>query len=167
MKKLMCMLVGMAMSVSLAGCAGQEDDLHYDETLANLSFTGFWLYDAGTTCTVGGTTMHCCPDGMAMIGAHIINNVFKCAQLTGTASIRFRDTSTVRNSMHACPSGSIMVGLHVGLNQLACQFPSPGPTFEFTDGNPPLNDGYPMHICPSSYAMAGIHVNNNLFTCDF
>lgn len=60
-----------------------------------------------------------------------------------------------------------MVGLHVDRNELACQTPSPTPSFEYVDGNPPTADNYPMHVCPSDYAMAGIHVNNNLFTCAF
>jgi hypothetical protein len=68
--------------------------------------------------------------------------------------------------MHACPFGAVMIGLNTEHNWLACVFPSPPPTFEFVDGNPPTSDGV-MHVCPAGFAMAGIHVGNNLFTCDF
>lgn len=148
----------------LAGGCSDTAEYQYDESVASLSFTGFFVYDAGTQCTVGGGTMHCCPAGSAMIGAHVNNNVFKCAILTSAAGTRFLDVGTQRNGMHACPPGNIMVGLHVNNNWLACQAPSPGPTFEFVDGT--TQDAFPMHVCPSNFAMGGIHVGGNLFTCD-
>jgi hypothetical protein len=166
------MILGLALAGMLAGCAVTDDGSETAEGTSALSFTSLVVYDAGTTCTVAtsvGTTatMHCCPNGMAMIGAQVDKNVFKCAQLTGVSTGRFLDTNTVRNNMHACPQNAVMVGLHAGRNLLACQFPAPTPTFEFVDGNPPTTDGFPMHVCPPQYAMAGIHVDNNLFTCDF
>lgn len=166
-RQLVCRLVGLTMLLPFTGCGGPDDDLEYDEAISALNFTGFFIYDAGTTCSVGGATMHCCPSDMAMIGAHVDNNVFKCAQLKAVGGGPFLDVGTERNGMHACPSGTVMVGLHVDNNQLACQAPSPGPFFEYVDGNPPTADSYPMHICPSGYAMGGIHVDHNFFTCDF
>jgi len=158
--------VALAMLTSLAGC-GVEDDAAYDESSSALSVTGPTIYDSATTCVVGGLSMHCCPPGMAMIGAHVKLNVFKCQQLTGFATGPFQDVETKRNGMHTCPDGAVMVGLHVGADRLACRVPNPQPSFELVDGNPPHNDTFPMHVCPPSYAMAGIQVNKNLFTCDF
>lgn len=150
-----------------AGCATQEDE-HQDEATSELQMTGRSLYDAGTLCTVGGVTMHCCPDGWVMIGASVSKNNFKCGELSSPPPAnRVLDVSTLRNNMHACPPGMVMVGLSVSKNNLACQSTTPAETFEYVDGNPPLNDSFPMHICPSGYAMAGISVSLNLFNCDF
>jgi hypothetical protein len=157
--------IGLVMVVAFAGCGGVDDGYEYDETMQALNFTGSVIYDAGFLCTVGGTTMHCCPPGYAMIGARVDRNVFKCGQLT-VAGGQFLDIGTVRNGMHACPAATVMVGFHAGKNQLACQAPSPAPSFEYVDGVPSTTDSYPMHICPGGYAMAGIHLNNDLFTCD-
>ena len=138
-------------------------ELQFDEALSSLIFTGHWVYDAGTACTVEGTTMHCCPSGMAMIGIHASRNIFKCAELREAARNSFLDTNTVRNSMHACPRNRVMVGFHQDLNRLACQTPNPTPLFEFVDGT--TNDVFPMHVCPENHAMSGIHVELNLLTC--
>lgn len=153
---------------ALTGCAGEADDPGggFDESLAesSLTFTGFWVYDAGTQCTVGGATMHCCPTGYAMIGAHVDHNVFKCAQVSYGLGGRFLDVATQRNGMHACPYGALMTGLHVAWNYLTCQYPYEGVASEYVDGG--TQDGYPMHVCgPGGYAMSGIHVAQNRFTC--
>jgi len=101
-----------------------------------------------------------------MIGAHVDNNVFKCAQLQTSPGYRYLDAGTQRNGMHACPYGSVMAGLHVDRNLLACQLPGTPVTSEYVDGNPATQDGYPMHVCGSGgYGMSGIRVDYNLFTC--
>lgn len=152
-----------------AGCgAPPEDEVEFDVEVAksSLSFTGQVVYDAGSRCTVSGNTMHCCPAGYAMIGAHLGNDVFKCAQLSSTSGSRFINVAGRRNGMHACPLGSVMVGLHVSNDYLACQYPGTSAVSEYVDGNPGTNDSYPMHVCGSGgYAMSGIHVSNNLFNC--
>lgn len=172
-------LIGRRLSIVLAlaafaatGCSAAPQEVgegEAAESSAAVSFTGATLYDsAPTQCTVGGATMHCCPTGYAMVGAHLGNNVFKCKQLTSVNGPRFLDVGTVRNGMHACPFGSVMVGLHEAANYLACQYPGTAAWFEYVDGNPPTADSYPMHVCGgSSYAMSGIHAANNLFTCAF
>ncbi|RKH63194.1 hypothetical protein D7V93_09100 [Corallococcus llansteffanensis] len=153
----------------IAGCgATPEDEAEFDVKVAesSLSFTGWVVYDAGTRCTVGGSTMHCCPTGYAMIGAHLSNDVFKCAQLSSTSGSRFLDAGGRRNGMHACPYGSVMVGLHVSNDYLACQYPGTSVVSEYVDGDPGTKDSYPMHVCGAGgYAMSGIHVSNNLFNC--
>lgn len=159
--------VALVVAVSSCGSQGEEEGFDVGLTQSALSLTGHWVYDAGTQCTVNGVTMHCCPSGYAMIGAHIDKNVFKCAQLTAMAGSRYLDAGTQRNGMHACPWGSVMVGLHAGRNMLACQRPSTSPYFEYVDGNPATQDGYPMHAWPNGYAMAGIHDGKNLFSCDY
>jgi len=160
MNRIVFLLIGV-----LAGCGAEGETAQYDESVASLSFTGDRVYDAGTLCTVGGHTMHCCEAGWAMIGVHLAQNVFKCAKLTSTAGDRFLDVGTIRNAMHACPRGTVMVGYHDNDNLLACETPVPDVSDEFVDGNPLLNDGFPMHVCPDSYAMAGIHTGHNQFTC--
>ncbi len=124
-----------------------------------------------TQCTVsnGSTsdTMHCCPSGYAMVGAHIGQNVFKCGRIVSPNGPAKLDTGTQRYSMHACPYGSVMVGLDVGANRLACQ-----PTVTNTVVGEWLDTGsqdlYPMHVCnPSdtSAGMSGIDVGGNRLLC--
>ena len=127
-----------------------------------------WLYDAGTDCRSvygilgelgsGGqyppVNTHCCPPGMAMTGAHIASNTFKCAPIHGGLSHAYLDwgscaglfgaTCTQRNGMHACKQGTVMVGVNVGINQLICAQPSEGVQFEYVDGG--TQDGF-MHVC--------------------
>jgi hypothetical protein len=145
-----------------AESGGTEEIGSVDSSLINL---GGVFYDSGTQCTVGGGTMHCCPSGSVMIGAHVNDNVFKCAWLGSTPGPRFLDVGTQRNSMHACPFGQLMVGLHAANNWLVCQNPGTTVQFEYVDTG--TQDGYPMHVCASGYAMAGIHVAQNRFSCDF
>jgi hypothetical protein len=162
------MIAGAALAM-MAGCGELSDEVDLEEAESPSSFAGEPVYDAGTLCTRGGVTMHCCPTDYVMIGAHIDNNVFKCAPLAGTPGRRFADFRTNRNGMHACPVGSVMAGLHVDRNVLTCQSWSPGVVSEYVDGNPATVDAYPMHVCGAGiadeYAMTGIHVDRNLFTC--
>ena len=129
-------------------------------------------YDRTTVCTAGSVTMHCCPRGYVMVGAHLGDNVFKCGRPTdGLLGLTYADFTTQRNGMRACPVGMLMVGLHSGRNVLACQSPLVSAPTEVVDGNPPTTDGY-MHVCPSdllrgSSAMAGINFSSDRFTCRF
>ena len=126
-----------------------------------------------TVCSVGGVAMHCCRQNEAMIGAHLGDNVFKCAPLASDelSGSRFPDFSNFVNGTHQCPSGAVMVGLHVASNVLACQLLPRAATNTLYD--PPLGggsvtaDSYPMHVCPSSvnFAMSGIDIPNNRFFC--
>jgi hypothetical protein len=133
---------------------------------SNIFYDG--LNGNATQCLVGGVVMHCCPRGSAMIGARVDQNVFKCAQLVDSSgAITLNpDPGTQRNGMHSCPFGSVMVGLRADHNALACQtIPSDHINFEFVDGNPPTEDGFPMHVCPSPAAMTGIRIDRNLLNC--
>lgn len=140
-----------------------------------------------TTCTVSdvtgrSATMHCCPKGFAMTGAHLDRNVFKCSPLHWTIAregiLRFLDSSTAITvggvTMHGCPSPSLMVGFHKDLNLLACMelkdstfgFPYlPEDVRRSLDAG--TTDQFPMHVCKAGGAMAGIHVDQNKFTCEF
>jgi len=165
-------LVALA-TLGLASCA--TDDLPQTaEHDSDLNLTGSFIYDSGTQCSAGGATMHCCPAGYVMLGAHVDNNVFKCGQVTGFADSRASlDLFTQRNGMHACPPGLVMVGLHADQNWLACRQPAVSPIFEFVDTGTQDPNGPPMHVCAVSpltgalSAMAGIRVDQNKFTCDF
>jgi hypothetical protein len=123
--------------------------------------------DYSTACTVGGTTMHCCPDGTAMVGLRYDQNVLKCAYLTQPGGARSLDTGTVRNNMHVCPFGQVMVGLHGDLNQLACQTIPGNPITSERVTDYTTSDGY-MHTCDSTVltsAMSGVRLDQDLFTC--
>jgi hypothetical protein len=161
----------LAVSLFFGACGAQPGDTGSGESAeigsleSSLISLGGTFYDSGTQCTVGGATMHCCPSGSVMIGAHVANNVFKCAWLGSSPGARSLDLGTQRNSMHACPFGQLMVGLHAVNNWLVCQNPGTTVQFEYVDTG--TQDGYPMHVCSSGYAMAGIHVDQNRFTCDY
>lgn len=160
------MLASLA-TLCLASCA-VDDAPQTEEHDSELNLTGAFIYDSGTQCSAGGATMHCCPSGYVMIGAHVDNNVFKCGQVTGFAtSFVALDAFTQRNGMHACPQGWVMVGLHANNNWLACRQPATAPVFEFVDTGTQDPNGYPMHVCPSGSAMGGIRIDQNKFTCDF
>ena len=173
--KLPVTLLGLALLLPEIGCATVADDdedpavsaATSDLTLTNPHYDpprGSGLRD--TLCTVDGVTMHCCPLGQAMIGVHVIDDVFKCATLANLIGPPFADRTTSRNGMHTCPMGSVMVGLHVGANVLACRVTSPPttPSGEFIDF---LSFDDYMHVCgTATSAMAGIHVMGNRLTCD-
>lgn len=153
--------MALLLLVSCAVEGEQEDQAVSDITLGPATYNGTGR------CTVSGTTMHCCPGGMAMIGAHLDKDVFKCAGVTTLVGARFVDSSTLRNGMHCCPQGSVMVGLHVDQNKLLCQAVSPTPlrSGEFVDFT--SRDSFVMHVCGRADAvMAGIHVDGDWFTCD-
>jgi hypothetical protein len=153
-------LLALACAPSCVGDTAEQSGQEVSELSIGPSF-----YDSATPCSVGGAVMHCCPDGTAMIGAHVGENVFKCGAISGEGwGIRFLDIATARNKMHACPWGTVMVGLHVGNNWLACQSPPTPPVFEYVDS---VTQDPRMHTCAIGSAMGGIHVGANLFTCDF
>jgi hypothetical protein len=167
------------------GCSAQgpESPEDYGAVAQPLEFTSAIVYDPGTVqyvydpSTATWMGLHTCPSGSVMIGAHIGNNVWKCAQVpAGSLGTPRIDRYTIRNGMHSCPIGQVMVGLHVGNNALACSTTNPAITVahELTDGNPPTNDSYPMHVCKPnpffanhSTAMTGVHIGNNVWTCGF
>lgn len=170
-KQWICVVLASLTTLGLASCATENtpetaDTPETAEHDSALNLTGDFIYDSGTQCSAGGATMHCCPDGYVMIGAHVDRNVFKCGRVTGFASSFVAlDLFTQRNGMHACPQPLVMVGLHANNNWLACRQPATSPVFEFVDTG--TQDGFPMHVCPSGSAMAGIRVDQNRFTCDF
>jgi hypothetical protein len=157
------LVIALSTLALFVGCADDGEELSYDEHLSSLAFTGFFFYDAGTQCTVGGKTMHCCPNSTVMIGAKLSQNVFKCAQLATPAGALFADLGTSRQGMHACPLGAVMSGFHASSNILACRFMNPVASNELVDGT--TSDTFPMHVCPPSHAMSGIHAGNDRFLC--
>jgi hypothetical protein len=133
-----------------------------------------FLYDSGTDCgSVYGSAwggIHCCPAGMAMTGAHIGANKFKCAYMSGGLTDFYTGT-TVRNGMVSCRFGFVMVGYYNGgpYPFPACATPAGGAQgFEYVDSG--TSDGI-MHVCredtvnPGRYAMSGIHAGNNKLQC--
>src|SRR5215470_9437766 len=82
--------IGLALITASTGCMNADRE-PTGETESELGLTGGWYYDHGTTCVVSGISLHCCPQGFVMIGAHIGDNVFKCGQIDGTSGGRFAD----------------------------------------------------------------------------
>jgi hypothetical protein len=125
------------------------------------------FYDTATKCTVNGATMHCCPAGSAMVGAHVDRDTLKCDWLRDASGAVSLDTGTQRNNMHACPFGSVMVGMDVPSNLLACKQINGGSiTTERIDSG--TQDSFPMHVCEgtvTTQAMSGIRADQNLFMC--
>jgi hypothetical protein len=178
-----------------AGCGGDPaSDVPDSVTTSELSFdnisgtTSPYLYDAGSTCSqYAFPSMHCCPQNMVMTGAHIGQNKWKCALLSGgiqSQNVYFDGnlSYTKRNAMHACRPGFVMIGYYHGDGgmgpwgeYLGCAIPNPGVTGEYVDTG--TKDTYPMHVCrevdsnnnrivnPGRYAMSGINVGSNTFTC--
>ena len=94
------------------GCAPSENVDLFEETTSDLSFENLpgqstpYLYDWGTLCTGDAADTHCCPGGMVMVGAHLQQNVFKCAMFQGglgNGVVDYGRNPTVRNGMHTCP----------------------------------------------------------------
>jgi hypothetical protein len=134
--------------------------------------------------------MHCCPDGYAMQGAFLTDNMFRCVRVSAITNPGSENSScyvdgpgqslfTVRNNMHACEYGYYMKGLRLDSNLLTC-CPAPVPTGitgEYVDGSPPTYYfssawGVNAHICDdfgasggSEFVMTGIRADQNLFNC--
>ena len=144
----------------------RSNNTQFENWVITFTIDPGFRYDTSTQCTVGGVTMHCCPAGEAMIGAHIGRNTFKCSNFNNAFSGRgrFADSTTSRNGMRACPLGAAMVGYHHGRNTVACEYPDPVLEWDFIDTN--SSDNFPMHVCRRS-VMAGIDVPSNRFTCAF
>lgn len=167
------MSIALAVMAALpfAGCLeGEPSDESTGEARSSLTFIGNEFYDAGHQCSVGGASMHCCPPGSVMLGAHVDRNIFKCAsvQLSG---FPFLDVGTQRSSMHACPLGSVMIGLQADRNQLACQNPLSGIRNErFDSGLQDTNPNRPVNMLAcleGGWAMSGIQVDRNQELCAF
>jgi hypothetical protein len=152
-----------AAALPACGAADSQEDIGAEASA--IVTAGSPIYDYGTSptqCTVGGWTMHCCPSGMAMIGARIDQNTFKCAPIVvGTLGSRFLDSGTQRNNMHSCPLNTVMVGFHNDGNKLACQALNVSVTETVDSGT---QDGF-MHVCGSGATMSGIRVDQNKFNC--
>lgn len=168
-------LFGLSLlSAALAfGCSSQVDatDSNVETQESHLDFDPYHDYYDGpgqrtyTQTEVGGITMHTCPPGYVMIGAHVSDNVFRCI-LTRSVGTPQLDTGTQRDGMHACPANMTMVGLHAELNYLACAYA--GAFYEGSSNGAPENqDKYPMHTCWQNYAMTGINIGENRFLCAF
>jgi hypothetical protein len=171
----------LILALAGAGCGGEvEDGAGVVEQQSGITFanlpgkTSPFLYDSTTQCggTNGVPKYHCCPKDMAMVGANLSKNIFKCAALDGGFSVYFGGISKAqRNGMLSCPYNQIMRGYSGSQNFVLC-----GETAiyrdvvgEYIDGG--TQDAYPMHVCkedtanPDRYAMTGIHGSTNTFAC--
>jgi hypothetical protein len=169
------LLVALMGSATVGCGAGSAEDETIASTSAELIATtlGTWDSGGGTQCTLGGITMHCCPNGQAMVGAVLNQNRFKCAPLGITGGTR-STSSSLRQGVVACPVGSVMVGYHQGLQTVGCQtLPGVARISEYTDPvpppkfpNTPTQDGV-GHVCTQTlgYTMSGISSAQNKFLC--
>ena len=180
------LVIGLALATLASACGEPPDDVTSAST--ELTFNNQpgssspWLYDGGTQCINSrGPSFHCCPSGMAMVGAHLGKNVFKCAIVHNGLTDYYTEYDNQRNGMLSCKSGYVMAGYYGGgctdwtcftewRENLYCARPLDGLTFEYVDSG--TQDSYPMHVCradvtdPFRYAMTGIHAGKNLFECD-
>jgi hypothetical protein len=124
---------------------------------------------SATQCFAGGSWMHCCPTGYAMVGADVGNNRFKCAPFSQPAGSVTGDGGTSRNNMHSCPYGQVMVGLRADRNILACvALPANAVVNERVDPGTQDVVQSSIHACDPgtpTAAMSGIDVGNNLVNC--
>jgi hypothetical protein len=186
----------------VAGCGdlepGEEEGDMSVQSGLNLPIpagaTNPYIYDAGTICP-DGSGMRCCPNGMAVTGAHLARNVLKCATIGGGLADYYNDSTSARNNIQACKAGWVMVGRGmtgpscpwywpacgaVKVQVLRCARPLPNTaqkgagmtsavSAEYVDAG--SQDGFPMHICredranPLKFVMSGIDFQNNLFLC--
>lgn len=132
----------------------------------------------GTQEVFNGTSVHVCPLGFAMLGAHVSDNRFTCVRVVPRGREHevhtILDTGTQHDyccgNMHVCPGGMYMRGLHDGNNWLVC---SDGAdvvvegSFVDQHGDHQANG---MHVCPTVdqgriTIMTGIHNGRNDFAC--
>ena len=106
-----------------------------------------------------------------MVGAHLDQNVFKCAKLRanyriGLWTIAFKGPENViRNGVHSCAPNNIMLGYRRDTDTLLCRsLPNVG-FVEWLDGST-QDPTFSMHICPTLGAtMSGINPATNTFAC--
>ena len=126
----------------LLSCEGMEDPPNTEDVevvmdpLQLIGPVNDPLFPGGpvTVCTVGGVTMHCCPNFQpgvphyVMVGLNLAQNKFRCARLPNefinTLAITLAPVNTTKlkdgiTFSPACPGGA-MVGLHWDLKRVAC-----------------------------------------------
>ena len=131
--------------------------------------------DGGTEEVWNRTPVHVCPEGFAMQGAHVGNNVFTCVRVVPEGMERqvhsYLDRGTQgdlgRGNMHVCRPGWYMRGLHNNYDWLVCS-DIPGVQRSFLDANGQTYANG-MHMCPAGRGgftvMTGIHNGRNDFAC--
>src|SRR5689334_14316084 len=79
----------LALCALLASCGAADDSSEPASKLVEPLEFGYRLFDSSSQCDFPslGFTIHCCPGNIptrarwAMLGAHLDNNVFKCAEI--------------------------------------------------------------------------------------
>lgn len=193
-------VLGFALMVTagaMLGCDGGEPEEVTKKTQGLFSYGGpFWdnghpgsgYCNNAPVCTygdgVGNVTMHCCPAGYAMQGAHFSTNSFRCVKLMESQyeqNCRL-DRYTGRNGMKACPEGSYLKGHSVATNtSVCCNYLVDNVPWmtEVNGDNEPATQAYGAtingacpggvgygHACKPNQVMVGIHIGNNDFLCE-
>jgi hypothetical protein len=136
------MLVGTIASAAFSVSCGTADEPPLAEEV-DVVMDPLQLYQAQndpvfsggspTVCTIGGVTMHCCPNWQTgnnhyvMIGVNLATNTFRCARLDDYWPHREPVTLAPAGATQyqsvtfdpACPGGA-MVGLHWDQKRVAC-----------------------------------------------
>lgn len=188
--------VAGALSAMLLPAGCQPSDGAQDVDVVDVSATSLTLNEerldppAGgsvTACTIGGVTMHCCPEWQTgrlhyvMIGMNLSTNTFRCARLPNFSGNSAEVTlapqgSTFQDSREfnpVCPGTKAMVGYHFGLKRVACAgINDPNPIVAYVDTTQPING---MKTCHGNFvpggsnnaAMNGVSVTNpsTIFRC--
>jgi hypothetical protein len=131
------------------------------------------IYDNGTVCNLFGYSIHCCPDGYAVIGVDMAQDVLKCAQPGGGLNgSKLLATQTGSANAWTCGSNgfgspTLMVGFSASSNVALCQTSGALQGVWSTVGYTTYTDrctyydpsSYSMHVCP--------HVPTNFWTTGF
>jgi len=149
----MAMLACSAVNSS-DGTNSSEDVGVATEELTLFNVTNDPVNGAGAIqCTIGGITMHCCPnwqDGnvhYVMTGVNLATNTFRCGRLIADPINTQRVTLAPATqtflldgvNFQSCPKGQAMVGLHWDAKRVAC--------------TPVSNEGHPLIAYTSSFRM--------------
>jgi hypothetical protein len=164
---LVAVVIGACVSQPPAGQAGPTEATDVEQTSAALYVKPEFIQDPpvpwGSPTPCNG--MHCCPDGYAMQGAYLSQNMFRCVRVATINPAGAEDAYcyvdglgytayTIRNGMHTCALGAYMKGLHVDSNLLTCCGP-PAPLIsaEYVDGD----DEPPTQYTSAAYGNASVH----------
>jgi hypothetical protein len=127
--------------------------------------------DRGGQMVADGYMVHKCPDGYAMLGIDIGNNVFKCRRIVPQNEVAYIktvvDKETQRAGMRACPVGMYMSGFALAPPWIVCSYNSKRGLLTKAVETQAMDPNPRMHLCdqpPNQLAyMVGFNYASNKF----